>query len=102
MPQSSSAALFKPHEKSTFVINFEDGSFNLYLDKVEISKNQMEGYESFSLYFFSEGEICLPQGTYSLEHPVLERKDIFIVPIRENEKGFEYQAVFNVTAEKNC
>jgi len=98
MPQVCSVELFQPHENSTFTITFEDGTLDLNLDKVEISPNQMEGYESFSLYFSNEGKICLPQATYSLEHPVMGKRDIFLVPIRENEKGFVYQAVFNVLA----
>ena len=97
MTQVFSAELFQPYQNSIFSINFDDGCFDLKLDKVEISnRSDDESYQSFSLCFSSVGELCLNQGSYKLEHPDLKENIIFIVPSNKTENGFEYHATFNI------
>lgn len=49
----------------------------------------------FSLTFTSNSKTILPQGTYHLINPDLPDLSIFIVPIKEEQTGIVYQAVFN-------
>jgi hypothetical protein len=54
-----------------------------------------EDRESFSVIFQGPGDRLLPQRTYSLEHDILGRFDLFIVPVGQDQSGFQYQAIFN-------
>ena len=50
---------------------------------------------SFSLLFAGGSTPHLPQRNYAMEHPVLGRLEIFIVPIGPGARGMQYEAVFN-------
>lgn len=49
----------------------------------------------FSLLFKSRPEFFLEQGNYNLRHEKLGEGSLFLVPIRQDEDGFVYEAVFN-------
>jgi hypothetical protein len=49
---------------------------------------------SFRLEFRGPYEPLLPQGTYRFRTDELTM-DIFIVPLKHNEAGVEYEAIFN-------
>lgn len=51
------------------------------------------GREAFILKF--RGNQFLRQNTYRIEHEVLGRFDLFLVPAGKNKKGIYYQAVIN-------
>ena len=53
------------------------------------------GMERFSVYLYGPGGFFLPQGTYTLEHDRLGRHDLFVVPVGRDERGFQYEMVFN-------
>ena len=66
------------------------------LELVEISElKQTPRNEEFAIVFRGPKEAFLGQGMRSLEHDQLGRFDLFIVPIREDDKGYYYEAVFN-------
>ena len=70
----------------------------LELELVEVSGGEqpkVEGVECFSLVFRGPGDLLLPQHTYRMEHGELGAFDLFIVPIRRDEDGLYYEAVFN-------
>jgi hypothetical protein len=51
----------------------------------------------FSLFFRGSADFMLPQGTYRMKHELLGELMIFLVPTsREEDGGFEYEAVFNL------
>jgi hypothetical protein len=54
-----------------------------------------KGMERFSLTFLGPADIYMPQQTYALEHDNLGALELFLVPIGRDERGFQYQAVFN-------
>jgi len=39
--------------------------------------------------------VPLPQRIYRMEHPDIGAFDLFVVPIRPDDKGMRYEAVFN-------
>lgn len=51
--------------------------------------------ECFSAFFRGPLDHVLPQRTYAMEHEQLGSFELFIVPIRKDNEGFYYEAVFN-------
>ena len=51
--------------------------------------------ERFSVYFYGPGNFFLPQRTYTLQHEQLGERDIFLVPVAQDQRGFRYEAVFS-------
>lgn len=68
--------------------------------EVELVEVQAEGdvagqTERFSAVFRSALDTYLAQRTYAFEHEALGSFELFIVPIRKDDAGFYYEAVFN-------
>ena len=73
-----------------------DETQQLELELAEISQlKQTSRNEEFAVVFRGPKEIFLGQGMRALEHEKLGKLELFIVPIREDEKGYYYEAVFN-------
>lgn len=51
--------------------------------------------ENFSLLFRAPVDAPPFQNIYRLEHEALEKMDLFLVPVRKDENGLYYEAVFN-------
>jgi hypothetical protein len=51
--------------------------------------------EAFSVVFRGPADRYMPQGTYHLINATLGGIDIFLVPIAQDNEGFQYEAVFN-------
>lgn len=70
---------------------------NVELELVEVTDaGEVTGQtERFSALFRSSLEHFFQQGTFSLEHEQLGSFDLFIVPVRKDDAGFYYEAVFN-------
>lgn len=51
--------------------------------------------EQFSLIFSGPLELFLPQRIYRLEHDQLGLLDLFLVPIRQDADGYQYEAIIN-------
>lgn len=63
---------------------------------IQVSELQVTArLESFSILFRGPPHILLPQRTYQLDHAQMGKIELFIVPVGQNESGYEYQAVFN-------
>ena len=73
-----------------------DGSNWLELELIEVSElKALRGQEMFSIEFRCRSNEVLPQRIYRLEHENLGQLDLFLVPIRKDEQGVYYEAVFN-------
>jgi hypothetical protein len=57
--------------------------------------NEQEGMERFSVFFRGPSDRFLPQQTHTLEHEAMGSFDLFLVPLKRDENGFTYEAVFN-------
>lgn len=68
--------------------------FDLLLDEVS-ELNSAHGFESFSLIFRSPEKRLTSQSTYPLTHEKLGAMDIFLVPVKQDESGVYYEAIFN-------
>jgi hypothetical protein len=51
--------------------------------------------EQFSLLFRAAQDVPLQQGMFRLEHDKIGAFNLFLVPVRKDEQGFCYEAVFN-------
>jgi hypothetical protein len=79
-----------------FRLSLETGQ-SVELELVEVTDNgEVAGQtERFSAVFRGSLEQFFQQGTYTLGHEQLGSFELFIVPIRKDEAGFYYEAVFN-------
>ena len=73
--------------------------------EVDLTLSEVRGYvpepteqkkmERFSLFFDGPADSFLPQQNFEMRHETLGQLDIFLVPIKGDENGFRYEAVFN-------
>ena len=54
-----------------------------------------EKQEQFSVVFRGPGEPILRQGIYDAEHESIGSFALFLVPIKRDEQGVYYEAIFN-------
>lgn len=73
----------------------EDQNVELELTKVSKLKNYEHGQEEFSVVFRGPNDAFLGQGIRLLKHDQLGDLELFIVPIRQDQNGYYYEAVFN-------
>jgi hypothetical protein len=97
-PLSLTKATFAPYVDTVFRI-YPDTSKALRTTLVSVSDigpvpdKNVAGRECFILKF--RGSEPLPQNTYRIEHEVLGRFELFLVPAGKNKKGRYYQAIIN-------
>lgn len=51
--------------------------------------------EVFALLFHGPGKKIMSQGIHKLKHSQLGEIDIFLVPVGQDQYGFQYEAIFN-------
>lgn len=89
---------------ATFAENLQT-KFQAYVDEsnavelemiraTDTGTNLEAGQEQFSILFRGPLNAFLPQRTYRLEHPQMGSFDLFLVPVRQEQDGFEYEACF--------
>jgi hypothetical protein len=91
---------FRPHLDSEFVVEHPALADHVVLRLTEVTGlGRQPGaprVEPFTLLFTGPARPLLPQRTYRLEHRVLGRVDIFLVPVGNDDAGLpSYEAVFN-------
>jgi len=66
------------------------------LDLVEVSDIKLyPGQEQFGVVFRGPLNVFLDQGVRPFAHDEMGQFEIFLVPIRQDEQGFYYEAIFN-------
>jgi hypothetical protein len=99
-PFNYAKATFLPHVSTVFRIFYPNSSKILTTTLVEVSDigpvpdRQEAGRECFVLKFRGT-ETLLRQDTYRIEHAVLGRFELFLVPAGKNKQGSYCQAVIN-------
>lgn len=87
--------LFKNTLNSKFAISHTDSTTQLTLIECsDLTSKNVPDFERFSLIFESSDPL-LQQATYTLDHPVIGKQELFLVPIHGDNKGFQYEAVIN-------
>jgi Domain of unknown function (DUF6916) len=97
---------FSQHLNTKYRVNI-DAPQPIELELVDVksyvNKNnpaEQGGMERFSVYFLGSDDILLPQGTYRLTHERMGDVDLFLVPIKQEEHAFRYEAIFNYFIQK--
>ena len=89
------------HEVFTKLVNTK---FNVQVDQdqgVELVLTEVSDLklypqqEQFAIVLRGPGSVFLDQGTRFFTHEQLGQFELFIVPIKQDEHGFYYEAVFN-------
>lgn len=86
---------FSGQVNSLFSARLEEGPvIEMCLVKLtEIVCNDVQ--ENYSLLFRSNVDTPPEQGIYRMENPVLGTMEIFLVPVKKDEAGLYFEAVFN-------
>ena len=88
---------FSKHVNARFQVQDTD----LKLELIEISELKLyPEQEEFAIVFRGPTNAFLGQGICILSHEQMGQFELFIVPIRQDQDGFYYEAVFNRLREK--
>lgn len=68
--------------------------FALQFTKIS-EQTRTERSEAFSLLFHGPADRSMKQGIHKLKHAQLGEIEMFLVPVAQDQTGFEYEAVFN-------
>ena len=82
----------------TFVVHLDDGQLKMELTLVEPAEHAMPespNNDAFAVVFQSSSQEVLPQQSYRVSNGQLGERNIFMVPIGQNETGVRYEAVFS-------
>ncbi|HYP25938.1 MAG TPA: hypothetical protein VE262_04390 [Blastocatellia bacterium] len=87
---------FAPHLNTKFVMHLgESETRELELtDARQITLTDEQ--DEFALLFLGPDDSPPAQGIYKLSHEAMGSLEIFLVPIRKDQNGVTYEAVFNL------
>jgi hypothetical protein len=88
-------AMFSENLNTKFRI-YPEGSEPFEVELIELTEvNTSPRQEQFSLLFRGPLNIFLNQSIYKMEHDQIGTFELFLVPIRQDQDGFYYEAIFN-------
>ena len=82
--------------EQSFTVTEEGREIALRLTRIDKRETAPKGWESFTMLFDGPPAACLPQGTHQLVHEKVGTVPVFLVPVAEDEEGYQYEAVFNI------
>jgi hypothetical protein len=86
---------FTKHVNTKFQVQNEE-NIPVELELIEISEMKLyPKQEEFSLEFRSPLNMFLSQGVHNFSHEQMGQFELFIVPFKQDDQGFYYQAIFN-------
>jgi hypothetical protein len=94
-------AEFSKHVGTTFYAKVGEQEINLTLAEVKPymqEPTEEKKMERFSAFFDGPSDSFLPQQSFQIRHESMGEFEIFLVPIRGEEKTIRYEAVFNYFA----
>ena len=86
---------FSKARNSKFKVELDE---NTHVDLELITVSDVKLYpqqEEFAVQFRGPSDTFLDQGVRNFTHDQMGQFELFIVPIRQSEQGFYYEAVFN-------
>jgi hypothetical protein len=87
---------FSKHLNTNFQLSVDDHELQLVLIEVKAylpQENEQGGMERFSTLF--KADAYLPQSLYHLSHDQMGELDLFLVPVGGDQRGYQYEAIFN-------
>lgn len=95
MPEIFTIETFADHVNSKFRMHYGD-SQTAELELIRVKDvGSSERQKQFSLQFLGPPEAPIMQGIYKVDHDALGALDLFLVPIARDDKGVQYEAIFN-------
>ena len=95
MEPSLTHETFAQHANSKFLVQVDENT-GAELELTEISELKLHpSQEEFSIVFRGPLDIFLGQGVRAVKHEQMGEFELFLVPIRQDQQGFYYEAVFN-------
>jgi len=95
MDDSLTYEAFAQSLNTKFQVQLE-GVSRVDLQLVEVSEvKRSSRQEEFAIVFLGPNDTFLGQGMRQFAHDRIGQFDLFIVPIRQDNRGFYYEAVFN-------
>lgn len=95
MVEKLEKTMFSENLNTKFRI-YPESSEPLEVELIEYTEvNTSPRQEQFSIVFRGPLNIFLQQSIYKVEHDKIGTFDLFLVPIRQDQDGFYYEAVFN-------
>ena len=95
MEASLTHETFTQHANTTFQVQIDENT-NVPLELTEISELKLHPQqEEFTIVFRGPLNMFLGQGGRYFTHDQMGQFELFIVPIRQDQQGFYYEAVFN-------
>lgn len=86
---------FAKHLKTKFQVQL-DAANSVELQLIEVSElKSYERQEEFWILFLGPNESFLGQGTRLMQHDEMGQLELFLVPTKQDDQGFYYEAVFN-------
>lgn len=95
MPEKQKKSTFANLLNSTFRLYYTEGAEAVEMELVEVTEVGPAGEYQFSLIFVAPESARPHQGLYTVEHEATGALPILLVPIRRDDKGLYYQAIFN-------
>lgn len=91
------SSLFEPLRGQTFQLVAEHSILDLELAEVSANERLRRPNQRapFALLFRAAGGEVLSQRIYHLDHAQLGAMEFFLVPVRRDDSGCYYEAVFN-------
>ena len=89
---------FSKHVGTEFYVKAGEGELKLTLAEVKgymSEPTEQKKMERFSVFFDGPSDVFLSQQNFQMHHETMGEFDIFLVPIRNDESGLRYEAVFN-------
>ena len=86
---------FSKNANTKFQVQVDE---NTHVELELIAVSELKLYpqqEEFALQFRGPLNIYLGQGGHNFTHDQMGQFELFIVPIKQDEQGFYYEAVFN-------
>ena len=86
---------FSKNANTKFRVQVDENT-QVELDLIKVSELKLYPRQvEFSLEFRSPLNMFLSQGVHNFSHDQMGQFELFIVPIKQDEQGFYYEAIFN-------
>ena len=95
MEASLTHEAFNKHEGTKFQVQVDENT-DVELELADVSELKLyPQQEEFSIVFRGPSDAFLGQGVRLFTHEQMGQFELFIVPLRQDDRGFYYEAIFN-------
>src|SRR5215216_6464724 len=101
MEASLTHEAFSQQVNTTFQVQLDE-NIGVPLELTQVSEVKLYPHqEEFAIVFRGPSDMFLGQGSRYFTHDQMGQFELFIVPIRQDEHGIHYEAIFNRLREQS-